>query len=113
MTASDLEPNPSWDPQVRWRVQYALDRVCFEARDILTRYTDKDHGTYIMPDDIAADGDVTGLLAAGQYQIIDRLQRKLDEARAEMSAVRDEVDGWKRRRYGEAYQPPGQSQKNA
>jgi len=30
--------NPAWDPDVRWRVQHALDVVCRTSHDVLTRH---------------------------------------------------------------------------
>lgn len=97
-------PEPQWDPLVRWRVQHALNQVLLTARDVLMRYAD-DNGQYAAPSEVAELGDVTGLMATGNEQVVKRLQATLDEATAVMAEVRELIDQRKRELYGPGYQP--------
>jgi hypothetical protein len=96
--------NPAWDPAVRRRVQRALDDVLWTARDVVTRYSDRD-GCYAAPGPVADMGDVTGLLATGTNQVIRRLQAQLDEARQIIREVYAELDGYQRQQLGDAWKP--------
>lgn len=96
-------PGPADDPDVRWRVQSALNQVIRTAQDVITRYSDG-HGRYEAPDPVPF-GDVTGLITVGNSQVVRRLQDQLDEARTVLRGVRAEVDAYQRERFGDAYRP--------
>ena len=100
----EVRPNPAWDPAVRRRVQRSLNDLLATARDVLTRYSDRD-GFYVAPDPVGDIGDVTGLIATGYNQVVRRLQDQLDETRRVMSEVHAEIDDYKRQQLGEAYRP--------
>jgi hypothetical protein len=98
------ELDPSRDPEVRRRVNAALNDVLFTAKDVLWRYTDAD-GMYVEPSGVADGGDVTGVINAGMVQVVNRLQAQLDEAREVMRTVYAEIDDYKRSYLGDGYNP--------
>ena len=51
-------------------------------------------------------GDVTGLIEAGRNQVVNKLQERLDAARAVMLDVYTELDNYKSELYGPGYRPP-------
>lgn len=97
MTGEQVDP--SWDPNVRAKVQSALNRLLFNARDVLTRYADEDF-FYIPPSEVTDTGDVTGLINAARNQVIWRLQDELARATATLDAVASEIEQHKRRTVG-------------
>lgn len=103
MSESGNQVDPSYDPIVRRRVQKALDEVIFAARDVVMRYS-RD-GVYEAPDPVPF-GDVTGLIEAGRNQVVDKLQERLDTARAIMLEVYLELDRHKSELYGPSYRAP-------
>jgi hypothetical protein len=100
----EARPNPAWDPAVRRRVQRSLNQLVETARDVASRYSDRD-GFYAAPDPAGDIGDVTGLIAAGHNQIVQRLQEQLDETRRVMREVYAEIDDYKRQQLGDAWKP--------
>lgn len=93
---SQPRPDPAWDPDVRWRVQFALNQLIRTADDVLTRYSDR-RSWYIAPDPVPS-GDVHGLITAGDRQVVQRLQAQIDATRAVMDAVEGEIDAYRRAR---------------
>jgi hypothetical protein len=102
--ADEQQPGPDWDPEVRVRVQRALNQVVRTAQDILTRYTDE-HGAYQAPPEVHEAGSNVGLIVTGKLQVLDRLQAELDRARAQLRAEYDGIEAHKRERYGPNYRP--------
>jgi hypothetical protein len=102
-------PNPAWDPKVRWKVQRALNQVLFTAKDVLERYG-KD-GIYTPPSDVAEFGDVNGLIATGENQVLRRLREKIAEAETAIADAQAQMDAWGREAYGPNYHPhrPGRN----
>ena len=96
-------PNPATDPDVRRRVQVALDNVCRTAADLLRRHTDS-YGAYEPPHEVTL-GDVHGLIGSGRLHVLDRLDGAIRLARREVEQVNNEVDAWQRARLGPAWQP--------
>lgn len=94
-TTSQRRPDPAWDPAVRWRVQFALSQLIRAAQDVVTRYS-RD-GIYEAPDPVTY-GDVIGLITVGDRQVVRRLQAQLDETRAVMAAVEQEINAYRRER---------------
>jgi hypothetical protein len=88
--------DPRWARDLRWKVQSALNAVTFEAKDILTRHAQQ--GQYVAPNEISELGDITGLIAAGETQVLDRLEAKIREARSAIGAVKDEISDYTARR---------------
>lgn len=93
---------PEYSPDARRRVQQALNGVLLTAKDVLTRHS-RD-GLYQPPDPVPF-GDVTGLIEAGNHQIILRLQSELDSARQVLRDVYAEIEQSKRDRHGPNYKP--------
>lgn len=82
-------PNPAWSPDVRRRVEKSLDDVTLEAKNVLTRYT-RD-GFYVPPSEVAEVGDVSGLIACGETQVLNRLEARIADARVVIKEVRQEL----------------------
>ena len=97
--------NPAWDPDVRWRVQHALDVVCRTSHDVLTRHANNASRTYEPPSEVVEGGDVNGLIATAQLQVLDRLDAAIDAARQQIATVLAEIDAYQRARHGDAWQP--------
>jgi hypothetical protein len=95
-------PSPAWDPAVRRRVQQSLTQLVETARDVARRHSDR-NGFYAVPDLVGDIGDVTGLIATGYNQVVQRVQEQLDETRRVMREVYAEIDDHKRQRLDDAW----------
>lgn len=100
-------PDPRTDPDVRWRAQHAANRVLAAARDVLYRRADAD-GWFYLPEPLDA-GDVTGLMAAADRQVLDVLAAAVAAARAEYAAIRADIDHHQRQVHGDHWRPPGRA----
>ena len=96
--------DPGYDPLVRARVHRAVNHVLWTAKDVLWRYTDKD-GDYVEPSGVADGGNANGVINAAMNQVIIRLQTALNESRAELFAVSEEIHDYKRELHGDSYNP--------
>lgn len=97
-------PDPRHDAAVRRAVHRALDDVVRAARDVAYRRADETGG-YAVPDPVPF-GDVTGLIAAGECEVLDRLQATIDAAKAVNAEVRAAVHAYQQATLGEGWQPP-------
>jgi GTPase len=96
--------DPAHDPAVRAEAHRAVEKLLWNVKDILWRYSTSD-GEYIEPTGIADGGDVTGVINAAMNQVVVRLQDAANEARAELAAVEQKVHDYKRQLYGDGYEP--------
>ncbi len=100
----EAQPDPTRDPAVRRRVQRSLNQLVETSRDVANRYSDRE-GFYAAPDPVSDIGDVTGLIASGYNQVVQRLQEQLDETRRVMREVYAEIDDHQRHQLGDAWKP--------
>lgn len=94
-------PDPRSDPDVRWRVHKALSDVLRAAQDVVYRRSDAD-GWYAVPEPVDA-GDVTGLMSAGEREVVAPLRAALDAYEAVQAATRWAIDDHQRRVHGDAW----------
>lgn len=87
-----IATNPAWSPDVRRKVEKSLDGVTLEAKDVLMRYT-RD-GYYVPPSEVGDFGDLNGLIACGESQVLDRLEAKIREARSTIETARREMQDY-------------------
>ncbi|MGW6744858.1 hypothetical protein ACWGDX_29675 [Streptomyces sp. NPDC055025] len=78
-----------WSPEVRHEIQRAMNAVVREADDIVKRRSSD--GRWLPPGEIDELGSNPALGAAGRIWVLDRLQTRIDEARAVIDRVEREA----------------------